>query len=213
MKLDADWARTMANGDAEGFRALVAADALFAGRALLRGREEVWAAWRVFFAEGGPTLRWMPTGGAVSRSGDLGWTTGGYRLERRGPDGKPAASEGRYLTVWSRDAGGAWRVALDCGLEPAGALGPVDRAPVRALVSKDGAMEAAMGTWRQDGSSGPRTGAWIRVRERAGGEWRTLFDGEIEFPRPREVDGPGAARPRKRPVRSAVPAVRLLPEA
>src|SRR5512144_757946 len=119
VRLDAAWAEAMARGDAEGFRALVAEDAIFAGRTLRRGRDEVWAAWRNFFAEGGPSLRWTPEAGGAAGSGDLAWTTGRSRLERRGADGKPVASDGRYLTVWARDAGGAWRVALDGGLEPA----------------------------------------------------------------------------------------------
>ncbi len=180
--LDAAWAWTMARGDAEGFRALVAEDALFAGRALLRGREEVWGAWKAFFAEGGPTIRWTPGAGGAAGSDDLAWTTGRYRLERRGPDGKPAATEGRYLTVWARDAGGAWRVALDSALQPAEAFGSLERATVRSLASKDGMLEAAMGTWRQDGPSGPRSGAWIAVREKAAGGWKTLHDGAVEFP-------------------------------
>jgi ketosteroid isomerase-like protein len=183
MRLDAVLAEAVARGDAEGFRALVAEDALFAGRALLRGREEVWAAWKGFFAEGGPRLRWTPTSGGTAGSGDLAWTTGRYRLERRGPDGKPLASEGQYLTVWARDAGD-WRVALDCGLVPADALGPVERATVRSLASEDGKLEAAMGTWTQDGPSGRRSGAWIAVREKAGAEWKTLHDSAIEFPPP-----------------------------
>lgn len=184
MALDAAWAATVARGDAEGFRDLVAEDALFAGRALLRGREEVWAAWKGFFAEGGPALRWTPTGGAAAGSGDLAWTTGRYRLERRVPDGKVAVSEGEYLTVWTRVVGGAWLVALDCGLEPAAALGPIERATVRTLASKDGTLEASMGTWQQEGSSGRRSGAFITVRERAGDEWKTRFDGAIAFPPP-----------------------------
>lgn len=185
VRLDAAWAAAMARGDAEGFRELVADDALFAGRALLRGREGVWAAWKGFFAEGGPALRWTPTGGAAAGSGDLAWTTGRYRLERRVPDGKAAVSEGEYLTVWTREAGGAWRVALDCGLEPAAALGPIERATVRTLASKDGALEASMGTWQQEGSTGRRSGAFITVRERAAEAWKTRFDGAIEFPPPR----------------------------
>jgi len=178
---DAAFAWTMVQGDAEGFRALIAEDAIFAGRRLLSGREEVWSAWKGFFAEGGPRLRWRPTAGGAAGSSDLAWTTGRYWLEGRDPDGRPAVSEGSYLTVWSRDAGG-WRVALDCGLEPAGALGPVERATVRSLASEDGTLAAAMGTWTQDGPSGRRSGAWITVREKTGGEWRTLHDGAIEFP-------------------------------
>lgn len=183
--LDAAWAWSMARGDAEGFRALVAEGALFSGGALLRGREEVWGAWKAFFAEGGPTIRWTPSGGGAASSGDLAWTTGRFRLERRGPDGKPVTSDGRYLTVWSRDAAGAWRVALDSGFQPAGALGPIERATVRSLASRDGTVEAAMGTWREPGSSGRRSGSWITVREKAGAGWKTLFDGALELPPPR----------------------------
>jgi len=185
MRLDSAWASAMARGDGEAFRSYVGDDAVFAGRALLRGREEVWAAWKAFFAGGGPTIRWTPGAGGAAGSGDLAWTTGRYRVERRDPEGKPAASEGEYLTVWAREAGGAWLVALDSGLEPAAALGPIERVPARTLASKDGTLEAAIGTWTQDGPSGRRSGAWITVRERAAGEWRTRFDGALSFPPPR----------------------------
>jgi ketosteroid isomerase-like protein len=185
MRLDATWASYMARGDGDAFRSYVADDAVFAGRALLRGREEVWAAWKGFFAEGGPRLRWTPVAGGAAPSGDLAWTTGRYRLERSDPAGKPAALEGEYLTVWARDAAGAWRVALDSGLEPAAALEPIERAPVRTLASRDGTLEAAIGTWRRDGPPDRRSGSWITVRERAAGEWRTRFDGALAFPPPR----------------------------
>ncbi len=185
MRLDAAWASAMARGDGEAFRSLVADDAVFAGRALLRGREEVWGAWKGFFAEGAPRLTWTPGDGGAAGSGDLAWTTGRYRLERRDPTGKPAASEGNYLTVWERDGGGAWRVALDSGLELAAALEPIERVPVRTLISRDGTLEAAIGTWRRDGPPDRRSGSWITVRERTAGEWRTRFDGALAFPPPR----------------------------
>lgn len=182
--LDAAWAWAVARGDAEGWRAFIAGDALFAGRALLWGRDEVWAGWKAFFAEGGPSIRWTPLAAGVAGSGDLGWTTGRSQLERRGPDGKAVISDLRYLTVWARDAAGAWRVTLDSSLRPAGALGPVERAVVRTLISKDGALEAAMGTWRRDGQP-VRSGAWITVREKSGAGWTTPIDSAVEFPPPR----------------------------
>lgn len=180
MRLDAAWAESLARGDGEGWRALVDRDALFAGRMLRRGREDVWEGWKAFFAEGGPTIRWTPEAGGAAGSDDLAWTSGRWRLERKGADGKPVASEGRYLTVWVRDAG-QWRVALDCGLEPAEALGAIERAAVRTLASGDGTLEAGMGTWTKEGPGG-RRGAWITVRARAGGMWRTLHDSAVEFP-------------------------------
>jgi ketosteroid isomerase-like protein len=183
--LDAAWAWSMARGDAEGFRALVAEDAVFAGRTLQRGRDEVWAGWKAFFAEGGPTIRWTPEAGGAAGSGDLAWTTGRSRLVRPGPDGKPLATDLRYLTVWARDADGAWRVALDGGLEPPEALGAIERAAVRSLASKDGTLEAAIGTWTQDGPAGRRQGAWLTVREKTGGEWKKRLDSALAFPPPR----------------------------
>src|SRR6266545_3709341 len=106
VELDARWAAAAAAGDGPGFRALVSADALFAGRSLLRGSEEVWGAWKAFFDEGGPRIRWAPVAGGAAGSGDLAWTTGRFRLERRDESGSSAASEGQYLTVWAREPGG-----------------------------------------------------------------------------------------------------------
>jgi ketosteroid isomerase-like protein len=184
MRLDAAWASALARGDAEGWRATVAEDAVFAGASLRRGRDDIWAGWKVFFGAGGPTLRWTPTAGGVAGSGDLAWTTGRARLERPGPGGKAVASDLRYVTVWARDAGGTWRVALDGPLEAPEDLGAVERVAVRSLASKDGTLDAAVGTWTQDGPSGRRQGAWLTVREKSGGAWRARFDSAVAFPPP-----------------------------
>ena len=67
-------------------------------------------------ANRGLTLDWTPIDGAVSESGDLGYTWGTW--EATVPDvetGGAAISVGRYVTVWRRDADGSWRVVLDMG--------------------------------------------------------------------------------------------------
>ncbi len=64
----------------------------------------------------GMTLDWAPVDGAVSASGDLGYTWGTW--EATVPDvetGEMAISTGRYVTVWRRDPAGSWRVVLDMG--------------------------------------------------------------------------------------------------
>jgi ketosteroid isomerase-like protein len=43
-------------------------------------------------------------------SGDLGYTWGSYSLT---PPGSATSENGFYVRVWSRDSGGAWKVALD----------------------------------------------------------------------------------------------------
>lgn len=56
------------------------------------------------------TLDWWPTYSDISRSGDLGWNTGPYVLER---DGR--ASYGTFSTVWRKQADGTWRFVADLG--------------------------------------------------------------------------------------------------
>jgi len=55
-------------------------------------------------------VTWQPADGGVSRSGELGYTYGGY--EFKAGDGS-AAESGNYLRVWKRRPGGEWKVVLD----------------------------------------------------------------------------------------------------
>jgi ketosteroid isomerase-like protein len=59
-------------------------------------------------------LSWEPDG--VGVSGDLGWTDGHWVFES-GPDGAGRRHHitGHYLTVWKKDAHGAWKVQADMG--------------------------------------------------------------------------------------------------
>lgn len=65
-------------------------------------------------------LEWQPTMGAVSRSNDLGFTTGPYSLTRGGK-----LLYGQFLTIWARGEDGRWRWFLDHGLPPVGEARPV----------------------------------------------------------------------------------------
>jgi len=72
-----------------------------------------------------PLLTWRPIFATVSRSGDLGYTTGPWEFRNKKDDPAPAAF-GHYNTLWRKGADGAWKVVLDLGLdhppptEPAG---------------------------------------------------------------------------------------------
>jgi ketosteroid isomerase-like protein len=182
---DAAFSAAVVARDEGAFLALVAEDAVFAGgRGLQSGREEVRAAWSVYFAKDAPAFRWAPAEGGAAGSGDLAWTVGHWRMERRDAAGAPAVAEGRYLSVWRRGPGGAWRAALDCGYPPAADLGPLERQPVRTLVSTDGTLEATLGRWSRAAGQGPRSGAYLTVRERAGDGWSTLHDAAVAFAAP-----------------------------
>lgn len=60
------------------------------------------------------TLVWEPAIAGASSSGDLGYTSGPYTLSE--PGGRGALAHGVYFSIWRRDDGGAWRVALDAGV-------------------------------------------------------------------------------------------------
>ena len=56
---------------------------------------------------------WHVDKAGVSRSGDLGYTSGSYSGGFKDTSGKPATDKGKYLTVWKRQSDGSWKVLFD----------------------------------------------------------------------------------------------------
>jgi hypothetical protein len=59
-------------------------------------------------------LEWAPQAGAIARSGDLGFTTGPYRVMK--DDTHPPVDQGYFFSIWKQTQDG-WRVALDAGVQ------------------------------------------------------------------------------------------------
>ena len=64
--------------------------------------------------EGGLWLTWQPVFAAMSRSADLGYTTGPAEFRKNKEDEKPFGN-GQYISIWRKQKDGAWKVALDVG--------------------------------------------------------------------------------------------------
>lgn len=100
-------AAAAARGVTAAFRAYIAPDGIIfrpdpvAGAAILKQERD---------EPGAPVLRWWPVHAGISRSGDLGFTTGPWTVVR---DGRPVIGE--YFTVWRRQHDGSWRFVLDHG--------------------------------------------------------------------------------------------------
>lgn len=62
-------------------------------------------------------LEWAPEFAEIAASGDLGYTSGPWRLTPEGA-GKPAVF-GHFLTVWRKLPDGAWKVLIDHGISHA----------------------------------------------------------------------------------------------
>jgi ketosteroid isomerase-like protein len=58
-------------------------------------------------------LTWQVDKAGVSKSGDLGYTSGSYKFSFKDPSGKPATDKGKYLTVWKKQADSSWKVLFD----------------------------------------------------------------------------------------------------
>jgi ketosteroid isomerase-like protein len=112
--LDADRAfaaKARADGVPAAFNAYAAedaimltADAVTSGRAGVAARYQNWPQ--------GARLEWAPQTARVSARGDMGWTWGNSTYIA--PDG--ARTNGRYISVWTRDYEGAWRFAFDAAV-------------------------------------------------------------------------------------------------
>jgi len=63
------------------------------------------------FASG--DLVWHADKVGVSLSGDLGYSSGTYKFTFKDPSGRPAIDNGKYLTVWKKQADGSWKVLFD----------------------------------------------------------------------------------------------------
>ena len=49
----------------------------------------------------------------VSRGGDLAYVSYSYELTFTGPEGTPVTEKGKDLSIYKKDAGGPWKLAID----------------------------------------------------------------------------------------------------
>ena len=103
------FARTMAERDHAAFARFLADEAVFfGGKAALRGKAAVAAAWQPFFTQPEPPFSWAPESVEVLDSGQLALSSGPVY----DPAGKRIAS---FTSVWRREAPGVWRIVFDKG--------------------------------------------------------------------------------------------------
>lgn len=116
LDLDREFAALSASDGARAaFAAYLAPDAVTVnnGTPEVRGLEAVLAGFDGWSE--GTELLWRPVAGDIAASGDLGFTRGDWTARVPGEDGAVSESTGRYLSIWKRQADGAWKVILDFG--------------------------------------------------------------------------------------------------
>jgi ketosteroid isomerase-like protein len=57
-------------------------------------------------------MTWIPKGGQLAKSNDLGYTYGVYEVKLKGID---SSFNGTYLSIWQKQTDGKWKFVLDTG--------------------------------------------------------------------------------------------------
>ena len=108
---EAAFAKSMADRDHAAFATFVAEEALFVGRAVLRGRKAVAEGWKPYFEGPKAPFSWQPDRVEVVESGTLAFSTGPVF----DPEGKRT---GTFNSTWRLEKDAEWRVVLDSGCPP-----------------------------------------------------------------------------------------------
>ena len=105
------FAATMAERNLEAFVSHLADEAVFFTGKVLRGAEEIAAAWSPFFEGAAAPFSWEPEQVEVLDSGTLALSSG--------PVYDPGGNRiGTFNSVWRFEADGRWRVVFDKGCPP-----------------------------------------------------------------------------------------------
>jgi len=91
-----------------------------------------------------PLLSWQPIYAFISRSGDLGYTTGPWQYKNDIKDAK-ASAFGNFMTIWKKQANGRWRFVLDLGISNPDPGSPMEPAfSPHALTGEFAAVDIAV---------------------------------------------------------------------
>ena len=112
---DIAWSATAEAQELDKLVAYFLDDALFMApnAPALKGKAAIREVLSHFFEIPGFSIKWQPTYVEISSSGDLAYTIGTNVMTFEGPDGKPIVDNGKYTTIWKKDADGTWKVAVD----------------------------------------------------------------------------------------------------
>ena len=108
MAVDREWSQTAK--DPEKFVSFFGEGAaVYApGMPIVTGADAIKKTMTEMIGSPGFALSWSPTKADVAASGDLGHTAGNYKITMGG-----ATEQGKYVTTWKKQTGGAWKVIDD----------------------------------------------------------------------------------------------------
>ena len=120
METSREWSQVAQSRDVDRTLAYWAEDAviLSPGEPERRGKAAIRAYLEASFEVPGFRVSWEPIEATVAASGDLGFLIERTEVTVSGPEGQPVTQQFRALTVWRKNADGAWRNIVDISNAP-----------------------------------------------------------------------------------------------
>ena len=112
-RVNDDWSLAAAGRDAERLASYYAEEAVAypPNQPVARGRGAAKKVWAVYFADPTFAISWKTVHAEVV--GDFGYAAGTYEVSFKGPKGKMALQEGKYLRAWKKQGDGSWKAIHD----------------------------------------------------------------------------------------------------
>lgn len=116
--LESAWVKTAATKDVDGFLAYYADDAqlLVPNAPLFTGKTAMKDPIKQLMSDPNFSLTFLPARVEVAKSGDLAYTQGAYKMSFSDQRGNKFEDEGKYLTVWRKQADGTWKAIEDTNM-------------------------------------------------------------------------------------------------
>ena len=114
---DKQWSVAIADGNIERIASFWSEDAVlyFPEAPIVIGRESIKVVLRKNRAISGFTLGHNPAEVFVSRSNDLGYTTGTFNISLPNKEGKLLKRQGNYVCIWNKQKDGSWKCSVNIG--------------------------------------------------------------------------------------------------
>jgi ketosteroid isomerase-like protein len=114
-KADSLWDDQSAHNSAEGWLSFYTDDAIMMppGENTCTDKASREASIKNMFAMPGVNMRFQATKTEVSKSGDLGYSTGPYQFSYKDATGKEMHETGKFCETWKKQADGSWKCIVD----------------------------------------------------------------------------------------------------
>lgn len=114
-KADSLWDDQSAHNSAEGWLSFYTDDAIMMppGENTCTDKESRAASIKAMFAMPGANMRFQATKTEVSKSGDLGYSTGPYQFSYNDASGKEVHETGKFCETWKKQPDGSWKCIVD----------------------------------------------------------------------------------------------------